>query len=56
MAMAGSTRRQATGRSVGSTEMIIVIRAGSYAHSLEGKAGRYIRPASATRQYHNCAR
>ena len=48
MAIAGSTRRQATGRSVGSTEVIIVIPAGSYAHSMEGKAGRNIRPASAT--------
>ena len=47
MAKARSTRRQ-SGRSVGSTELIIVIPAGSYAHYLEGKCGRNIRPASAT--------
>ena len=53
MAIAGSTRRQATGRSVGSTEMIIVIRAGSYAHSLLGDIFAQLPPP---RQYHNCAR
>ena len=56
MAKAGSTRGQAAGRSVGSTELIIVIPAGSYARSLEGRLGETFAQFAPPRQYHNCAR